>query len=191
MSTAAAASEETPLASAWTAEEDGPITDAHQAHQGAGNEDGVAFVDVVREGERQLNRDETTDSLPTENTPLLPISSFPDRGVSGGGSGGGANRLYGLDLFRGLIMVFESIDHSREFLSKIKVDHEEWYHMPDFYNSEKNEGMPLLSWFLRALTALCAPGFMFLMGVGIVYFTESRKKIGWSNLRIYRRMLYI
>ena len=58
--------------------------------------------------------------------------------------------------------------------------------MPNFYDITKNEGMPILAWFLRAVTALCAPGFMFLMGLGIVYFAESRKNIGWTNVMIYK-----
>lgn len=48
-----------------------------------------------------------------------------------------------------------------------------------------NQDYPLLVWLSRFLTGLCAPGFMFIMGIGIVYFRESRKKLAWSEQRIW------
>ncbi|KAL8867452.1 MAG: hypothetical protein Q9174_005656 [Haloplaca sp. 1 TL-2023] len=36
------------------------------------------------------------------------------------------------------------------------------------------------------LTHLCAPGFMFLLGMGVVYFGRSRSKLGWSSWQMTR-----
>jgi hypothetical protein len=42
---------------------------------------------------------------------------------------------------------------------------------------------------VRFLTGLCAPGFMFLMGFGIYAFGESRRRAGWSELKITRHFV--
>ncbi len=95
----------------------------------------------------------TTEEEIGESTPLL-ITTITKTA-----------RISGVDFFRGLIMIFESLDHAREFLSSIKIQHEEWYQMPDYHLSSQ----PYLIWFLRAVTGLCAPGFMALMGLGKIY----------------------
>ncbi|KAI8912430.1 hypothetical protein EDD86DRAFT_201321 [Gorgonomyces haynaldii] len=107
-------------------------------------------------------------SEPNEETPLL------DRPVPVR-----KQRVTGLDLFRGLIMVFESLDHARDFASNIQIQHEEWNNMTSYEGPQR-----AIHFFMRAITGLCAPGFMFLMGMGIAYFTASRKKLGWTDARI-------
>ncbi|KAJ3304835.1 hypothetical protein HDV03_002217 [Kappamyces sp. JEL0829] len=75
-------------------------------------------------------------------------------------------------------MVFESLDHAREFTSNIHIAHEEWFNMPNYNTIAPSPRWPHL------ILGLCAPGFMFLMGIGIVYFDQSRKKLGWTEKRI-------
>ncbi|KAJ3189297.1 hypothetical protein HDU85_002925 [Gaertneriomyces sp. JEL0708] len=110
------------------------------------------------------------NSTPTEGTPLLagaitqPNGNIPELKPP---------RLLYLDHIRGLLMVLQSIDHSRMFLSRMVVKHEEWWSMPDFEGS-------LYHWFVRFLSAVCAPGFMATMGMSIVLFTMSRHRIGWN-----------
>jgi uncharacterized membrane protein len=43
-----------------------------------------------------------------------------------------------------------------------------------------------VAFLTRWLTHLCAPGFFMLMGIGIVYFAESRVAAGWTPWRITR-----
>jgi hypothetical protein len=56
-------------------------------------------------------------------------------------------------------MIFESIDHAREFLGsfdKGHIKHERWFDMPDY---DYPNGLRDFS--VRFFTALCAPGFMY------------------------------
>ncbi|KAJ3147121.1 hypothetical protein HDU86_008117 [Geranomyces michiganensis] len=69
--------------------------------------------------------------------------------------------------------------HSRLFLSQIKIAHEEWWNMPDYDGS-------LYHWFVRFLTASCAPGFFLTMGMSIVLFTLSRQRMEWKPLSILK-----
>ncbi|KAI8820436.1 uncharacterized protein EV422DRAFT_70197 [Fimicolochytrium jonesii] len=86
-------------------------------------------------------------------------------------------RLLYLDHVRGLLMVLQSIDHSRYFLSRISLPHEEWWNMPDYQGSYYH----LL---VRGLSAICAPGFMLTMGMSIVLFSNSRMRLNWPWSKI-------
>jgi hypothetical protein len=46
-----------------------------------------------------------------------------------------------------------------------------------------------LAYALRTLAHLCAPGFTFLLGMGVVYFGRSRSALGWSAGRMTRHFL--
>ncbi len=78
-----------------------------------------------------------------------------------------------LDVFRGLIMVLMALDHSATFVAKHSVQSEVW-------------GIPLpihsdgLSFFIRWISHLCAPGFSFLVGVSLVFLFKSRLDKGWD-----------
>lgn len=41
-------------------------------------------------------------------------------------------------------------------------------------------------WAARMLSHLCAPGFMFLLGMGIVYLGRSRSKLSWSSWQMVK-----
>ena len=86
-------------------------------------------------------------------------------------------RALGPDLLRGLLMVLQAVDHC-------SVSQGAWRHGVALESEQDgtivNEWNDPVPWTARMLTHLCAPGFMFLLGMGIVYFERSRSKLGWS-----------
>ena len=87
-------------------------------------------------------------------------------------------RLVALDAHRGLIMVLMAIDHASYFIARV--------HSAEFWGM----ALPIYSsmfWFwTRWVTHLCAPGFFFLMGIGMTLFAGSHLKAGWGEGRITR-----
>ncbi|KAL9030592.1 MAG: hypothetical protein Q9196_001298 [Gyalolechia fulgens] len=87
------------------------------------------------------------------------------------------------DLLRGLLMVLQAVDHCAVVLGA-------WRHGVALESEQDgtivtqwNDSVP---WTARMLTHLCAPGFMFLLGMGVVYFGRSRSKLGWSSRQMLR-----
>ncbi|KAL8801207.1 MAG: hypothetical protein Q9200_007012, partial [Gallowayella weberi] len=87
------------------------------------------------------------------------------------------------DLLRGLLMVLQAVDHC-------SVSQGAWRHGVALESEQDgtivkkwNDPVP---WTARMLTHLCAPGFMFLLGMGVVYFGRSRSKLGWSSGQMAR-----
>lgn len=90
-----------------------------------------------------------------------------------------ASRLFALDALRGLIIVFMALDHASLFIAHKHSSGEYWGGpFPDYTNP--------LTFITRLVTHLCAPGFFFLMGVGMLLFAVSRRKQGWSERAIVR-----
>jgi uncharacterized membrane protein len=77
-----------------------------------------------------------------------------------------------------LIIVLMAVDHASYFIARVHPL-EIWSTPPPYYADT-------LAFLTRWLTHLCAPGFFMLMGIGIVYFAESRVAAGWSAGRITR-----
>jgi uncharacterized membrane protein len=75
-------------------------------------------------------------------------------------------------------MVLMAIDHASYFIARV--------HSAEFWGT----ALPVYSsavWFLtRWVTHLCAPGFFFLMGIGMTLFARSHLKAGWGEGRITR-----
>jgi uncharacterized membrane protein len=71
-------------------------------------------------------------------------------------------RVAAFDRLRGLIIVLMAVDHASYFIARVH---------------------PLEIW---STPPPCAPGFFMLMGLGIVYFAESRIAAGWTAGRITR-----
>ena len=97
-------------------------------------------------------------------------------------------RLPALDTLRGLLMVLMALDHARGFIAR---DHpsEFWGMVLPHYE----HAVPFIT---RLVTHLCAPGFFFLLGIGMTLLAESRRRLGWSDGRItgyflHRGMLLI
>ena len=82
------------------------------------------------------------------------------------------------DLLRGLLMVLQAIDHC-------SVSQAAWRHGVALESEADgtivNTWNDPVAWTARMFTHLCAPGFMFLLGMGVVYFGRSRAKIGWTS----------
>lgn len=71
-----------------------------------------------------------------------------------------------------------AVDHASYFIARVHPL-EIWSTPPPYYADT-------VAFLTRWLTHLCAPGFFMLMGIGIVYFAESRVAAGWTAGRITR-----
>jgi len=82
-------------------------------------------------------------------------------------------RLAVLDAQRGLIMIFMAIDHVSMFAAGVHFSEYWGVELPDYGDA----------WwmFTRVISHLCAPGFFFLMGMGMHFFFVSRRDRGVSN----------
>jgi len=90
-----------------------------------------------------------------------------------------AARLLPLDALRGLIIVFMALDHANLFIAQKHSPGEYWGGgFPVYYDT--------LAFLTRFVTHLCAPGFFFLMGAGMMLFATSRQKRGWGKWAIIR-----
>ena len=88
------------------------------------------------------------------------------------------NRLLELDILRGFIIVVMALDHANHFIAKGKLSSELWTgQFPNY----QGQALPFLT---RAITHLPAPGFFFLMGIGMVLFAMSRQEKGWSKRQL-------
>jgi len=86
-------------------------------------------------------------------------------------------RLFPLDALRGLIIVFMALDHANYFIAQQHSSGEYWGGPFPAYDS----ALPFLT---RLVTHFSAPGFFFLMGVGMLLFANARWRQGWSRWRI-------
>jgi uncharacterized membrane protein len=85
-------------------------------------------------------------------------------------------RIDSLDQWRGIIMVIMAIDHVSGFVAR-RHGEEFWAGAWTHYDSA--------AWFLtRFVTHLCAPGFFFVMGVGVALLAAARARAGWSQTQI-------
>ncbi len=92
-------------------------------------------------------------------------------------------RLFSLDALRGLIIVLMALDHANHFIARQHSSGEYWGGpFPVYHDS--------LTFLTRLVTHLCAPGFFFLMGVGMVLWADARRKQGWSAWAIRGHFLF-
>lgn len=91
-------------------------------------------------------------------------------------------RLTAPDALRGLIMILMALDHANHFIAQQHSSGEYWGGSFPEYNDA-------LSFLTRLFTHLSAPGFFFLMGLGMHLFTQSRRKKGWHDLKIVGHFL--
>jgi uncharacterized membrane protein len=88
-------------------------------------------------------------------------------------------RLLPLDVLRGLIIVLMALDHANHFIAQQHPSGEYWGGPFPVYRDA-------LAFLTRLVTHLSAPGFFFLMGIGMVLFASSRRKRGWSKWAVIR-----
>ena len=78
-------------------------------------------------------------------------------------------------------MVLMAIDHASYFIARVH-SRELWGTLLPVY--------PDAVWFwTRWITHLCAPGFFFLMGMGMTLFADARRRAGWEEDRITRSFI--
>ena len=88
------------------------------------------------------------------------------------------NRVRSIDALRGLIMVLMALDHANTLLS--------WGSQSEFWGGSPPEYGSAAAFLIRFVTHLCAPGFFFLMGVGMALLRDARMRSGWSIQRVTR-----
>jgi len=88
-----------------------------------------------------------------------------------------SQRLFPLDALRGLIIVFMALDHANYFIAQQHSPGEYWGGPFPAYDS----ALPFLT---RLVTHFSAPGFFFLMGVGMLLFSNARWNQGWNMWQI-------
>jgi len=81
-------------------------------------------------------------------------------------------------------MVLMALDHASYFIARVHAV-ESWAWVPPFYAPQAGAGV-LPIFLTRWITHLCAPGFFLLMGAGMTWLHDSRKKNGWTSARIRR-----
>ncbi len=93
-----------------------------------------------------------------------------------------SQRLFALDGARGLIIILMALDHANYFIAQKHPSGEHWGGgFPTYDNT--------LAFLTRLVTHPAAPGFSFLMGVGMYLFAHSRRLKGWSEWAIIRHFL--
>jgi uncharacterized membrane protein len=92
------------------------------------------------------------------------------------------SRLISIDALRGLAIVFMALDHANYFVAQKHPPGEHWGGAFPVY-------CDALAFLTRLLTHPAAPGFAFLMGVGMFLFAHSRRNRGWSEWEIIRHFL--
>jgi len=93
-----------------------------------------------------------------------------------------ASRLFAMGAFRGLIIVFMALDHANHFIAQKHPPSELWDGVfPVYYD--------LLAFLTRLVTHVAAPGFFFLMGVGMLLFAHARQERGWSRWAVIRHFV--
>ena len=93
-----------------------------------------------------------------------------------------SSRLWAVDALRGLIIVFMALDHANYFVAQKHSPGEYWGGPFPVYDDP-------LAFMTRFVTHLSAPGFFFLMGVGMLLFADSRQKRDWSKWAVVRHFL--
>ena len=93
-------------------------------------------------------------------------------------TGPSSGRLLSIDVMRGFIIALMALDHASFFIAK--------RHASEYWGV----GLPVFpdgfSFVTRLVTHLCAPGFFFLMGVGMTLFAVKRRDTGMPQKRIRR-----
>jgi uncharacterized membrane protein len=74
-----------------------------------------------------------------------------------------------------------AIDHANYFVARLHPTGEFWgIPLPHYSN--------IAEFLTRFVTHICAPGFFFLMGIGMILFAQSRRSLGWPEKKITRHL---
>ena len=78
------------------------------------------------------------------------------------------SRFFPIDALRGLLIILMALDHANFHIAQQHSSGEYWGgYFPVFETP--------LAFLTRFVTHFCAPGFFFLMGVGMILFQSSRR----------------
>lgn len=78
-------------------------------------------------------------------------------------------------------MIIMAIDHASWFVAKIRFS--------EFWGVDLSANNEAVWFYTRLISHICAPGFFFLMGVGVLFLVQSRLKSGWSSFRIKKFLI--
>lgn len=92
-----------------------------------------------------------------------------------------SSRLESLDVLRGIIMTLMALDHASFFIARM--------HSREFWGTSLPDYASAWPFILRLVSHICAPGFFFLMGVGMALMAAARLRDGWSHGRLTRFFL--
>lgn len=92
-----------------------------------------------------------------------------------------SSRLLAVDALRGLIMIFMAVDHASFFVAKV--------HPSDWWGIPLSRYPGTFAFLTRLISHPCAPGFFLLLGLSMIFFAESRRRLGWPEKRIRRYFL--
>ncbi len=92
-----------------------------------------------------------------------------------------SQRLFPIDALRGSIMALMALDHANWFVAQKHPPSEMWGGPYPAYNDA-------LSFLVRFVTHLAAPGFFLLMGAGMILLARSRARGGWSRWSVIRHL---
>jgi len=93
-----------------------------------------------------------------------------------------SNRLQPLDHLRGLLIILMALDHANFHIAQQHSSGEYWGGPFPAFSSP-------LHFLTRFVTHFSAPGFFFLMGIGMVLFASSRRNKGWKETQIRQHYL--
>jgi uncharacterized membrane protein len=93
-----------------------------------------------------------------------------------------SGRYFAVDALRGLIIIFMALDHANYFVAHKHSSGEYWGGAFPVYTDS-------LAFMTRFITHLSAPGFFFLMGVGMLLFAHARGVNGWGKAAIIRHFV--
>ncbi len=89
------------------------------------------------------------------------------------------SRFQAIDALRGFVMVAMALDHASHFVAQLHSPGEYWGGPFPVYDNA-------LTFLTRFISHLAAPGFFFLMGIGMALFARRRERSGWSKGLIIR-----
>jgi uncharacterized membrane protein len=78
-------------------------------------------------------------------------------------------------------MIIMALDHASFFIARM--------HSREFWGTTLPDYPSALPFLLRLVSHFCAPGFFFLMGVGMALMADARLRAGWSHARLTRFFL--
>jgi uncharacterized membrane protein len=137
---------------------------------------GLATVGIIWSGSVMWKgRDPIIDEVVVEEEPKENVEIDNHKPL------GRRARLWSLDTIRGLIITLMAIDHASLLVRKA--------HSFEIFNLPIPNYENAAAFLTRFVTHICAPGFFFLMGAGMVLFSDSRRNRGWSQWRIARHFL--